>query len=167
MAASLAQSVDESPAIATWCSVLLDHLEEFATLAWYLVADGKLVEHTFARTMAQLDTTAFDTTAFDASVPSLAYDQVRNLLITQAISVLEETRREEDGNQSFQPTPFGELPDLPRLAFMLRMVVCSSTTQVAEFLDVTPSKVQELVSHAINHLSTNSLASLLSDSREA
>jgi hypothetical protein len=161
MATSLAQLVDESPAIATWCSVLLDHLEEFATLAWYLVADGKLVEYTFTRTMAQLDTTAYD-----PSASSLAYDQVRSLLITQAIAVLEETRREEE-NQSFQPTPFGELPDLPRLAFMLRMVVRSSTSQVAEFLDVTPSKVQELISHAINHLSANSLASLLSDSREA
>jgi hypothetical protein len=37
------------------CFLLPEHLDEFATLVWHLVADGKLVEDTFARTMAKLD----------------------------------------------------------------------------------------------------------------
>jgi DNA-directed RNA polymerase specialized sigma24 family protein len=49
----------------------------------------------------------------------------------------------------------GDLPDLPRLAFMLRLVVRSSEVEVAKFLDVSPAKVRELVRHAIDHLSAN------------
>jgi hypothetical protein len=45
------------PGSASWCFLLLEHVDEFATLAWYLVADGKLVEDTFARTIAKLDMT--------------------------------------------------------------------------------------------------------------
>jgi hypothetical protein len=36
-----------------WGTVLLEHLDEFATLGWYLVADGKPVEDTFSRTLAK------------------------------------------------------------------------------------------------------------------
>jgi len=132
---------------ATWCFLLLEYLEEFATLAWYLVADGKLVEETFARTMRQLDTTPFD-----ASAPLLAYNQAREILINQALNVLAATRKEDEENWILQPG-CGALPDLPRLAFMLRFVICSSESEVAKFLDVTPSQVQELVKRAIDHLS--------------
>jgi len=135
---------------ATWCLLLLEHLEEFARLAWYLVADGSLVEETFTRTMVQLDVTPLDT-----SVPDLAYNQAREVLIAQAIAVLATTRRDEEENGSFLPISMGELPDLPRLAFMLRLVVRSSEIEVARFLDVTPSKVRELVKHAIDHMSAN------------
>jgi hypothetical protein len=76
---------------ATWCLLLLEHLEEFAKLAWYLVADGGLVEETFTRTMVQLDVTPLDT-----SIPELAYNQAREILISQAIAVLANTRREEE-----------------------------------------------------------------------
>jgi DNA-directed RNA polymerase specialized sigma24 family protein len=147
------ESLTQAPLSAkngTWCLLLLEHLEEFAKLVWYLVADGTLVEETFSRTMVQLDVTPFDT-----SVPELAYNQAREILISQAIAVLANARREEDENASFFPTSMGELPDLPRLAFMLRLVVRSSEMEVARFLDVTPSKVRELVTHAIDHLSAN------------
>jgi DNA-directed RNA polymerase specialized sigma24 family protein len=134
-----------SPKSASWCFLLLEHLDEFATLVWYLVADGKLVEDTFARTMAKLDMTAFE-----SSIPALAYSQARNVLITQAIAVLTDARREEDENQFFQRSSIGSLPDLPRLAFMLRLIIRSSEAEVAKFLGLSPSEVQELVMYAVD-----------------
>jgi DNA-directed RNA polymerase specialized sigma24 family protein len=137
-----------SPKNTSWCFLLLEYLDEFATLVWYLVADGKLVEDTFARTMAKLDVTAFE-----SSIPALAYSQARDVLITQAIAVLSDARRGEDENQFFQPSSIGSLPDLPRLAFMLRLILRSSETEVAKFLGLSPSEVQGLVTYAIDRLS--------------
>jgi DNA-directed RNA polymerase specialized sigma24 family protein len=134
---SFALPASASPKNATWCFLLLEYLEEFATLAWYLVADGKFVEETFLRTMTQLDRISFD-----ASTPLMAYNQAREILITQAIDVLAATRKEGEENRILQPGS-GELPDLPRLAFMLRSVIRSSESEVAKFLDVTPSQVRE------------------------
>jgi hypothetical protein len=148
VAASFASvSLTPSPRSASWCFLLLEHLDEFAKLAWYLVADGKLVENTLARTLAKLDMIAFE------SIPALAYSQARDVLITQAIAVLSDARREEDENRFFQPTSIGNLPDHPRLAFMLRLIIRSSEAEVAKFLGVSPSEVQGLVKHAIDRLS--------------
>ena len=141
-------SFPPSPRSASWCFLLLEHLDEFATLAWYLVADGRLVEDTFARTMAKLDTTAFE-----SSFPALTYTQARDVLITQAIAVLSDARRVEDQNGCFQSNSMGSLPDHPRLAFMLRLIIRSSETEVAKFLGVSPSEVQGLVKYAIDRLS--------------
>lgn len=141
-------SFTPSPKSASWCFLLLEHLDEFATLVWYLVADGKLVEDTFARTMAKLDMTAFE-----SSIPALTYSQARDVLITQAIAVLSDARREEDEDQFFEPSSIGSLPDLPRLAFMLRLIIRSSETEVAKFLGMSPSEVQGLVTYAIDRLS--------------
>lgn len=137
-----------SPQSASWCFLMLEHLDEFAMLAWYLVADGKLVEDTFARTIAKLDRTAFE-----SSIPALAYSQARDVLITQAIAVLTDARREEDENQLFQPSSLGTLPDVSRLAFILRLIIRSSETEVAKFLGLSPSEVQGLVTCAIDRLS--------------
>ena len=137
------------PKSASWCLLLLEHLDEFATLVWYLVADGKLVEDTFARTMTKLDMTAFE-----SSIPALAYSQARDVLITQAIAVLSDARREEDESQFFQPSSIASLPNLPRLAFILRLIIHSSETEVAKFLGLSPSEVQGLVKHAIDRLSS-------------
>jgi hypothetical protein len=137
-----------SPRVASWHFLLLEHLDEFATLAWYLVADGKLVEDTFSRTMAKLDMISFE-----SSIPALAYNQARDVLITQAIAVLSDVRREEDENSLFQPTSLGRLPDLPRLAFMLRLIIRSPEVEVAKFLNVSPFEVQGLVKYAIDRLS--------------
>jgi DNA-directed RNA polymerase specialized sigma24 family protein len=123
-------------------------LDEFAKLAWYLVADGTLVEDTFARTMAKLDLTAFE-----SSIPALAYSQAREVLITQAVAVLLDARREEDENQFFRPNSTRSLPDHPRLAFMLRLIIRSSEAEVAKFLGISTSEVQGLVKHAIDRLS--------------
>ena len=149
MATSFA-SVSFTPSLssASWCFLLLEHLDEFAKLAWYLVADDRLVEDTFARTMAKLDMTAFE-----SSIPALTYSQARDLLITQAIAVLSDARREEDENQFVQPSSIGSLPDHPRLAFMLRLIIRSSEAEVAKFLGLAPSEVQGLVTYAIDRLS--------------
>jgi DNA-directed RNA polymerase specialized sigma24 family protein len=141
-------SFTPQPRSASWCFVLLEHLDEFAKLAWYLVSDGKLVEDTFVRTMAKLDMTAFD-----SSIPALAYSQARDVLITQAIAVLSDARREEDENWLFPPNSTGSLFDHPRLAFMLRLIIRLSEAEVAKFLDVSPSEVQELVKHALDRVS--------------
>jgi DNA-directed RNA polymerase specialized sigma24 family protein len=133
---------------ASWCFLLLEHLDEFAKLVWYLVSDGKLVEDTFVRTMEKLDMTAFE-----PSIPGLAYSQARDVLITQAIAVLSDKRREEDDNWLFQPESIGSLPDYPRLAFMLRLIIRLSESEVAKFLDVSPTDVQGLVRHALDRLS--------------
>jgi hypothetical protein len=138
-----------SPKSASWCFLLLEHLDEFAMLAWYLVADGKLVEDAFARTIAKLDMTAFE-----SSMPTLTYSQARDVLITQSIAVLSDARREEDENQFFQPSSTGSLPDLPRLAFILRLIIRSPETEVAKFLGVSPSEVQGLVMDEIDRLSS-------------
>jgi DNA-directed RNA polymerase specialized sigma24 family protein len=45
------------------------------------------------------------------------------------------------------------LPDYPRLAFMLRLILRSSEAEVAKLLDVSPSEVQGLVKYAIDRLS--------------
>src|SRR3984885_8242105 len=136
------------PKSVSWCFLLLEHLDEFATLVWYLVVDGKLVEDTFARTMEKLDLTAFE-----SSIPALVYSQARDVLITQAIAVLSDARREEDENEFVQPSSIGSLPDLPRLAFMLRLIIRLSETEVAKFLGLSPSEVQGLVTYAIDRLS--------------
>jgi len=149
MATSFASvSLTPSPKNASWCFLMLEHLDEFAKLAWYLVADGKLVEETFARAIAKLDTTAFE-----SSIPALAYSQARDVLITQAITVLSDARREEDENRFFQSNSIGSLPDHPRLAFMLRLIIRSSEAEVAKFLGVSLSEVQGLVKYAIDRLS--------------
>src|ERR1700720_4207300 len=87
-----------TPSTTSWGIVLLEHLDEFATLAWYLVADGKLVEDTFSRALAKLDTIPFE-----ASIPALTYSQARDVLIAQAIAVVSDTRIEEAGDWSLEP----------------------------------------------------------------
>ena len=154
MATSIAPPLIIPSPLASWCFLVLEHLEEFATLAWYLVADGKLVEDTFSRTMAKLEMISFE-----SSIPVLAYNQARDVLITQAIAVLSDVRREEDDNSFFQPTSLDRLPDLQRLAFMLRLIIRSSEVEVAKFLSVSPSEVQGLVKSAINRLSVVPLIS--------
>jgi DNA-directed RNA polymerase specialized sigma24 family protein len=134
---------------STWCLLLLEYLDELATLAWYLVADGRLVEETFSRTLAQLDTIPFD-----ASAPLLAYSQAREVLISQALDVLTDSRKADEENRIVQ-AGCGELPDLPRLAFMLRFIIRSPEDEVANFLDVTPLQVRQLVKRAVDHLSAS------------
>jgi hypothetical protein len=136
-----------------WCLLFLEHLDEFSRLAWYLVADDKLVESVILRTMVRLDEMPFD-----ASFPKLVYSQAREVLIQQAIAVLE-LEREDEGVP--MPPTLVELPNLVRLAFMLKLILRSPEIEVAKFLHVTPSKVGELVQAAISSLSLRAPASVL------
>ena len=144
-------SVTSSPVMASWPFVLLEHLDEFATLAWYLVADSLLVEETFSRTMAKLDSIVLE-----ASMPAVAYSQLRYVFISQAIAVLSEVRRERSESALSRPTSLSGLPDLPRLAFLLRLVIRLPEAEVAKCLDISPSTVKELVTNAIERLSVTS-----------
>jgi hypothetical protein len=155
---ALPELIGESGGDSTrWALLFFDHLEEFARLAWYLVADDGLVEIAIRRTMIQLAGIPFD-----ASVPELAYNQARETIIQQSIAVL---NLEDDRGESrvflMQPT-VGELATLPRLAFMLKLVLRSHETDVARLLDVTPSRVRELVKDAIASLSLHMPESVFS-----
>ncbi len=140
----------ESPPMGSWGQFLLEHLDDFASLVWLLVADGKLVEETFERAMVQ-----FDATAFDGKAPLLAYGQARNIFITQALTVLESTYAEDEEKRIDRSHLLADLDDHPRMAFLLRMVIRSSAREVAELLGVAPCEAKDLVCQAINHLSGN------------
>lgn len=150
------------PKSATWCYLLLDNLQEFATLAWYLVADSKLVEEVFSRVMVELDAISFN-----GSNHHSAYNHAREMVITQAIEVLATLNRDEENRQFFESNSTGELPDLPRLAFMLRFVIRSSEKDVAKYLDVSPTRVRELVRDEIDYLSVSGPFSVLTGCGEA
>jgi hypothetical protein len=162
MAGAISLPSPASPQSATWCLLLLEHLDEFSKLVWYLVSDGSLVDETFSRTMIQLATTPFD-----ASNPQSTYDHAREVLISQAIGVLASTRKQEAENGIFMSTGLGELPDLPRLAFTLRLVIHSSETEVARLLEVSPASVRELVRDVVDRLCVNAPPSLLAVCQEA
>jgi hypothetical protein len=152
MATSIAPgSLNPTPSTTLWGIVLLEHLDEFATLAWYLVADGKLVEDTFSRTLAKLDTIPFE-----ASIPTLTYSQARDVLIAQAIAVVSDMRVKESGDWSIEPNSNGRLPDLARLAFMLKLIIRSPEPEIAKYLGVSPHEVQALIEYAIDRLSVAS-----------
>lgn len=80
---SISMVLFEAPRQIAWCCLLLEHLNEFATLAWYFVADSQLVECVILRTLKSLDYIPFDT-----SQPLLTYHKARNMVITQAIAAL-------------------------------------------------------------------------------
>lgn len=91
-----------------WCSFFLVHLDDFANLAWYLLADGKLVECVVMNTLKSLESIAFD-----ASQPVLTYNQVRDMLITQGIAAL---NLEHTGARPAAQSAGSALLDLPHLA---------------------------------------------------
>jgi DNA-directed RNA polymerase specialized sigma24 family protein len=144
-------SVNPTPSTTLWGIVLLENLDEFATLAWYLVADGKLVEDTFSRTLSKLDTIPFE-----ASIPALTYSQARDVLIAQAIAVVSDMRIEESKDWSVESNSIGRVPDLARLAFMLKLIIRSPEREIAKYLGVSPHEVQALVEYAIDRLSVAS-----------
>ena len=80
---SLSMTPFEVPRQIEWYCLLLEHLNEFATLAWYFVADSQLVECVIRRTLKSLHDIPFDT-----SQPLLTYHNARNMVIAQAIAAL-------------------------------------------------------------------------------
>lgn len=143
------RSLNATPSTTLWGMLLLEHLDEFATLVWYLVADGKLVEAAFSRALAKLDTISFD-----ASTPALIYSQARGVLIAQAIAVALDMRIEEAGDWSVEPNSIGRLPDLARLASMLKLIIRSPEPEIAKYLGVSPLEAQALVFESRHKAST-------------
>jgi hypothetical protein len=106
-----------------WCLLFLEHLNDFATLTWYLVANGRLVEHVILRALTRLGSISFDT-----SLPLLTYNQARDMLITEAIATTPNLGLDQhyDGPVFVEPASHCELPDLRRLAFLLGQRLPSS-----------------------------------------
>jgi len=65
-------------------------------------------------------------------------------------------RVKESGDWSVEPTPIGRVPDLARLAFMLKLIIRSPEPEIAKYLGVSPHEVQALVEYAIDRLSVAS-----------
>jgi hypothetical protein len=98
-----------------------------------------------SRSLARLDSIPFDT-----SFPLLTYNQAYDMLITQAIAVLKLRRDQRyDGPMFVERTSHCELPDLPRLAFLLEL---ASEAEVGRFHDLSASLVSELVQYASDRL---------------
>jgi hypothetical protein len=114
-----------------WCSLLIGHLNELATLTWYVVADSALVECVMIRALARLKRMPFD-----ASNRTLTYTQAHDTLVREAVAVLKQQQLgavEQDG-LSQGPPALCELPNLPRLAFLLELALRIPQRDVAGLL---------------------------------
>jgi hypothetical protein len=133
-----------------WCHFVLDHLSDFAKLAWYLVADAQLVENVVLRAIVRLEMTPFDTP--DELV---RYNQARDTLISEAIAVLG-LPEVGDAEMTRPPTSdvtLCELPHLPRLAFLLKLILRMPESEVATLLSIPSASVLELIQFAVLRLS--------------
>lgn len=140
------QAVEISSA-NSWHYYLLEHLEEFASMAWYLLADGVQVEQLFLRAIVVLDAIPFD------GIEPSASEQVRTVIAGEAVAMIAEARRREMAeNWDAQLFPLTDLPDLPRLVFLLRFMIRSPEAEVARLLGVEPNEMQNLVSPAIRSI---------------
>ena len=94
---------------SAWPYFLVLHLDHFATLVCYLVADPTLVECVMTRAVARLESTPFD--ASDALV---TYTQARRTLIEEAMAVLNRceglSRRSGRRSSATRPTFKGSHP---------------------------------------------------------
>jgi hypothetical protein len=88
---------------SAWLYFLVLHLDHFATLMSYLVADPTLVECVITRTVARLESMPFD--ASDALV---THKQARRTLIEEAMAVLNHcedlSRRSDRRSSATRPT---------------------------------------------------------------
>jgi hypothetical protein len=148
-------SVDQSHQVVAWHFVFLEHLNEFATLAWYLVADASLVEEVFVRTLASLELMPFD-----VSAPHHTYHQAHDTLISEALAVLNPRLDGRCDERKFvdQTVSVCELPDLARLAVLL-----SPGTEIAQLSNSSPAIAPELAQRTIARLS-NRFSSLAQES---
>jgi hypothetical protein len=62
----------------------------------------------------------------------------------------------ESKDWSVEPNPIGRVPDLARLASMLKLIIRSPEPEIAKYLGVSPREVQALVEFAIDRLSVAS-----------
>jgi hypothetical protein len=151
MSATLSEVSPSSDGRMTeWCYFVLDHLNEFAKLAWYLVADTQMVESVMLRAIVRLESTPYD-----APDELVRYNQARDTLIAEAIAVL---GLPESGNVEMTRPPTAdvtlcELPHLPRLAFLLKLILRMPESEVAKLLSVPSASVIDLIQFAVLRLS--------------
>src|ERR1700683_1519880 len=126
------QAAVETSSANLWHYYLLEHLEEFASMAWYLLANSGLVEELFLRAIVLLDAIPFN------GLEPSASQQVR--------------RKEMAENWNAQLFPLSGLPDLPRLVFVLRFIIRSPEAEVARLLGVELNEIQYLVSTAVQSI---------------
>ena len=132
-----------SPNHRKWCHRLLEFLDEFTTLAWYLLADSDLVEVVLLRSLVEVqkNTTApNDVTA--------AYSELQRTIIREAIEVLAEVSQQE-GKTDWWPRPACDVPDTARLTLVLRLIIRCPETEVGDYLRVTSADVEGLMFDAI------------------
>jgi hypothetical protein len=141
------QAAVETSSANFWHDYLLAHLEEFASMAWYLLADGDLVEELFLRTIVLLDAIPFN------GLEPSASQQVRTIIASEAVAMIAEARRKEMAeNWNAQLFSVSVLPDLPHLVFVLRFIIRSPEAEVARLLGVELNEIQNLVSTAVQSL---------------
>jgi hypothetical protein len=106
---------DASPESETpknaWCSFLAAHLDYFANLVWYLVADSMLIERVMVRAVSRLENMHFN-----ISDAQKNYTRARGVLIGEAVTQLNQLREAVAKPMSNPCLP----PDFPRLAFLLK-----------------------------------------------
>ena len=141
------QAAVETSSANFWHDYLLEHLEEFASMAWYLLADGDQVEELFLRAIISLDAIPFN------GLEPSASEQVRTIIASEAVAMIAEARRKETAeNWNAQSFPLVGLPDLPHLVFVLRFIIRSSEAEVARLLGVEQNEIQTLVSTAVQSI---------------
>jgi hypothetical protein len=136
----------QSHQAVAWHFVFLEHLNEFATLAWYLVADARLVEDVFVRTLACLELMPFD-----VSKPHHTYNLAHDTLIAAALAVLNPRLDSRCEERKFvdQTVSVCELPDLARLEVLL-----SPGTEITQLSNSSPAIAPELAQRTIARLSS-------------
>ena len=116
-------SPDRSGLIA-WNSFFLAHLEPLATLAWYLVVDGAVVE-----TVVLQSVTDLANESFEAEHPIAAYNKAREAIIAQSLPMVATCGRTSRAIRKAQETaPF---PDFSRLEMTLQQMLedCLADTE--------------------------------------
>jgi hypothetical protein len=141
------QAAVETSSANFWHNYLVEHLEELASMAWYLLADGGLVEKLFLRAIVSLDAIPFNCLEPSAS------EQVRTIIASEAVAMIAEARTKEMAeNWDAQLFPLSGLPDLPHLVFELRFILRSPEAEVARLPRVEPNEIQNLVSTAVQSI---------------
>lgn len=142
-----------SPNARKWCYRLLEFLDDFTTLAWYLLADSDLVEVVLLRSLVEVQ----KNTTVPNDVTS-AYAELQRTIIREAIEVLAEVSQQE-GKTNWCPRPARDVPDIARLTLVLRLIFQCPETEVADYLRVSSVDVQGLMLDAIATVNDSGMTS--------
>lgn len=148
-ASSLISTQRPVPATSPWGFFFLDHLDEFARLTWYLVADPLLVERVIMRTLMRLEGTAFE-----AAEVSVLQNLVRDVLVAESIVALDipEGGFIEGRPESSSRIAFCDFPNLPRIASIVKLALTLPQSDIADALSLSPKEADGLLDFAILYL---------------